>query len=148
MRRAVRERDALPLPDPEKDPDKIAATFHTLHEFPGRIITMFQPHGFGPLRLMGKELVESFAHEMAPDDILVMPDPAYYGGTTVREVGSSDIVEGIVKRSRNAIYVEHRADCLPRLTALAKPGDRIVIMGARDDTLSDFARDVLAALSR
>jgi UDP-N-acetylmuramate--alanine ligase len=27
---------------------------------------------------------------------------------------------------------------------LARPGDRIVIMGARDDTLSLFAREVLA----
>jgi len=27
---------------------------------------------------------------------------------------------------------------------LAQPGDRIVIMGARDDTLSAFAADILA----
>jgi UDP-N-acetylmuramate--alanine ligase len=29
---------------------------------------------------------------------------------------------------------------------LARPGDRIVIMGARDDTLSVFAREVLDGL--
>ena len=30
--------------------------------------------------------------------------------------------------------------------ALARPGDRIVIMGARDDTLSVFAAEILARL--
>jgi UDP-N-acetylmuramate--alanine ligase len=29
---------------------------------------------------------------------------------------------------------------------LAQPGDRIVIMGARDDTLTQFAKDLLARL--
>ena len=29
---------------------------------------------------------------------------------------------------------------------IAKPGDRVVVMGARDDTLSLFARDLLARL--
>lgn len=139
--------DITVIDDFAHNPDKIAATFHTLHEFPGRIITMFQPHGYGPLRLMGKELIESFAREMSPDDILIMPDPAYYGGTTTREIGSSDIVAGITKLGRNAVYQEHRADCLPRIAQMARPGDRVVVMGARDDTLSDFAREVLQHLS-
>ena len=29
---------------------------------------------------------------MRPDDVLIMPDPVYHGGTTNREVGSADIV--------------------------------------------------------
>lgn len=130
------------------NPDKIAATFNTLHEFPGRIIVMFQPHGYGPLKLMGRELIESFAEAMHVEDILIMPDPAYYGGTTSREVGSSDIVRAIASRGRTAIYQEHRSDCLEIMNRLAIPGDRIVVMGARDDTLSDFAKEVLDRLSR
>src|SRR6185437_677547 len=31
------------------NPDKIAATLATLHAFPGRLLVMFQPHGYGPL---------------------------------------------------------------------------------------------------
>ena len=30
------------------NPDKIAATIQTLHAFPGRLLLMFQPHGYGP----------------------------------------------------------------------------------------------------
>jgi UDP-N-acetylmuramate--alanine ligase len=31
---------------------------------------------------------------------------------------------------------------------LAEPSDRIVVMGARDDTLSQFAEDLLSGLGR
>ena len=31
------------------NPDKIAATLKTLHAFDGRLLILFQPHGFGPL---------------------------------------------------------------------------------------------------
>ncbi len=34
------------------NPDKISATLETLHAFPGRLLLMFQPHGYGPIRLM------------------------------------------------------------------------------------------------
>ena len=37
--------------------------------------------------------------------------------------------------------------CATRIIELAHPGDRIVIMGARDDTLALFAGDLLAAFA-
>src|SRR6185437_9582894 len=61
------------------NPDKIAATLATLHSFPGRLLILFQPHGFGPLKKMNAEFVDVFARELAADDILVMPEPVYYG---------------------------------------------------------------------
>jgi UDP-N-acetylmuramate--alanine ligase len=129
------------------NPDKIAATLATLHHFPGRLIIMFQPHGYGPLRLMGPDLIDAFAKHMNPADVLIMPEPAYYGGTTTREVSSMDIIRGVSALNRNAIYEEHRADCLAIIRREARPGDRIIVMGARDDTLSEFAAQVLASLS-
>jgi UDP-N-acetylmuramate--alanine ligase len=129
------------------NPDKIAATLATLHNFPGRLIVLFQPHGYGPLRLMGADLIDAFAKHLNPSDILIMPEPAYYGGTTTRDVSSMDIIRGVSALNRNAIYEEHRADCIAVIRREAKPGDRVIIMGARDDTLSEFAAKVLAALS-
>jgi UDP-N-acetylmuramate--alanine ligase len=128
------------------NPDKIAATLATLHAFPGRVLALFQPHGYGPLKAMGGELVDCFARNLADDDLLIMPDPVYYGGTVAREVTSADIVARICATGRRAEHVAERADCGDRLVELARPGDRIVIMGARDDTLSEFAADVLARL--
>jgi len=130
------------------NPDKIAATLATLHAFPGRLLVLFQPHGFGPLRTMRAELIAGFAQGLAADDVLILPDPVYYGGTTDRSVGSAEIVAGVSAAGRQAEHIPARADGGTRLLALAQPGDRIVIMGARDDTLSVFAAEILAGLPR
>src|SRR5690606_11426809 len=41
------------------NPDKIAATLRTLKEFDGRLLVMFQPHGFGPMKMMGRPIIET-----------------------------------------------------------------------------------------
>jgi UDP-N-acetylmuramate--alanine ligase len=128
------------------NPDKIAATLDTLHAFPGRLLVLFQPHGYGPLRVMGRELVDCFASKLDAEDVLILPDPAFYGGTVERSVGSEDIVAGVRAAGRNAEHIPDRASAGARLAALARPGDRIIVMGARDDTLSDFAAEILGKL--
>jgi UDP-N-acetylmuramate--alanine ligase len=128
------------------NPDKLGATLSTLHAFPGRLLLFFQPHGYGPLRQMRQALVDAFADNLAAEDVLIMPDPVYFGGTVERSVTSGDIVEGIRARGRLAEHIPDRDDGGRRLIELARPGDRIIIMGARDDTLSAFARKLLEAL--
>jgi UDP-N-acetylmuramate--alanine ligase len=125
------------------NPDKIAATLTTLHDFPGRLLVMFQPHGYGPLRLMKDQLIDCFARNMCGDDVLVMPEPVYFGGTTERSVSSIDIVKGVVAKGRDAHVYSDRAQCGEHLVEIARPGDRVVVMGARDDTLSQFAGELL-----
>ncbi len=128
------------------NPDKISATLQTLHGFPGRLLVMFQPHGYGPLKLMGDALADGLAQDLGPEDLLVMPEPVYFGGTVDRSVGSRDVAARIVARGRRAEALPDRTACGERLVAEARPGDRIVIMGARDDTLSVFAKDILRRL--
>lgn len=128
------------------NPDKIAATLKTLHAFDGRLLILFQPHGFGPLKLMKQEFIEGFAGLMRPDDVLLMPEPVYYGGTTDRSVGSEDIAAGVRAAGRQALALATRADCGDRIVDMARPGDRVVVMGARDDSLSTFAAELLARL--
>jgi UDP-N-acetylmuramate--alanine ligase len=128
------------------NPDKIAATLRTLRAFPGRLLVFFQPHGYGPLRTMKDELAACFALGLGPGDLLIMPDPVYYGGTTAREIGSADIVAAVRAAGRAAEHIPRRAGCAARLAELAHPGDRIIVMGARDDTLTQFAEGVLAGL--
>lgn len=128
------------------NPDKIAATLKTLHAFDGRLLILFQPHGFGPLKLMQQEFVEGFAGLMRHDDVLLMPEPVYYGGTTDRSVGSEDIAAGVRAAGRQAQAQATRADCGDRIVDMARPGDRVVVMGARDDSLSTFAAELLARI--
>jgi len=96
---------------------------------------------------MGRELVDTFAAKLRPDDILIMPDPVYHGGTTDRSVGSDRIVEQVKERGHHAEHIAVRAAAGDRLIELARPGDRIIVMGARDDTLSLFAQELVDRLS-
>lgn len=128
------------------NPDKIAATLDTLHAFPGRLRILFQPHGYGPLKVMRRELIESLTQRLRPDDLLVLPDPVYHGGTVNREVTSADIVADLTAAGRDARHVANRAEAAALLVAEARPGDRIVVMGARDDTLSLLAAEMLESL--
>jgi UDP-N-acetylmuramate--alanine ligase len=95
---------------------------------------------------MKDELTACFADNMRGEDVLIMSDPIYFGGTTDRTVGSAEIVAGVRAAGRTAEHIADRAECGRRLAGLAQPGDRIAVMGARDDTLSLFAREILDAL--
>ena len=128
------------------NPDKIAATLKTLHAFDGRLLILSQPHGFGPLNLMLREFIDGFVGLMREDDVLLMPEPLYYGGTTDRSVRSHPIAEGVREAGRQAEALPDRAACGDRIVEMARPGDRILVMGARDDTLSSFAADLLERL--
>ena len=126
------------------NPEKCAATLRTLRAHEGRILAFFQPHGYGPLRQMGAELAQVFAAELTEGDRTILCDPVYFGGTTDRSEGSERIVRLIEDAGGHAEYIPNRKAVGDRLASVARPGDRIVIMGARDDTLSQFARDLFA----
>jgi UDP-N-acetylmuramate--alanine ligase len=129
------------------NPDKISATFETLHAFPGRLLVMFQPHGYEPIRIMREALVNCFVHGLHDEDVLVMPEPVYFGGTVDRSVGSRDIIREIERQGKKAFAFPDRGACGNTLVKLARPSDRIVIMGARDDSLSQFAHELLRRLT-
>ena len=123
------------------NPDKIAATLATLTAQPGRLLVMFQPHGYGPLAKMGEELARTFTEGLREGDRLYLPDPVYQGGTVDKSRGSDWLAA-----ETGATHIPERAAIADALLAEALPGDRIVIMGARDDTLGEFAEELVSKL--
>ena len=128
------------------NPDKIAASLETLAAHPGRLLVVFQPHGFGPIAKMGDELAATFTRGLRDGDLLYLPDPVYHGGTVDKARGSDWLAEAVRALGGDARHLSDRAVIGEALVADAATGDRIVIMGARDDTLSDFATDLLVRL--
>lgn len=126
------------------NPDKIAASLSALREFPGRLIVFFQPHGYGFLKLLKDELAACFSHGLGLDDHLFVVEPYYAGGTADRSVQMRDVVPHIT--GPRVHLGEGRDDIKAAIRTIAQPGDRIVVMGARDDTLSEFARAILQSL--
>ena len=125
------------------NPDKISASLRSLKDFNGRLVVMFQPHGFGSLRLMGKEIVEAFVQCLDEEDILLMPEVYYAGGTVDRSVTARHIIGDMAKAGVNARWFETRDEAGTFIISHAREGDRVVIMGARDDTLHVFAKEIL-----
>jgi UDP-N-acetylmuramate--alanine ligase len=130
------------------NPDKIAASLATLRAHPGRLLIMFQPHGYGPLAKMGEPLADAFTRGTGPGDRLYLPDPVYQGGTVERARGSDWLAEQVRNLGGEAEHIPERAKIGEALLNEARDGDRIVIMGARDDTLIDFARELVEGLQR
>src|SRR5215212_597169 len=116
-------RGVTVIDDFAHNPDKIDATLSTLRAHPGRLLIMFQPHGYGPLAKMGDELAESLASGMAEDDRLYLPDPVYQGGTVERTRGSEWLAEQVEARDRQAQHIPDRARRGEALLAEARPDD-------------------------
>ncbi|MFA6435286.1 MAG: Mur ligase domain-containing protein [Elusimicrobiales bacterium] len=129
------------------NPAKIAAVLGALHGAAGRrVIAVYQPHGFSPTRHLRRELVDVFSNGLAAGDLLFMPEIYYAGGTVAKDISSKDLTDEISARGGAAFYVEHRREIIARAAALAAPGDIFIVMGARDWTLSDFAKELFAAI--
>lgn len=129
------------------NPDKVAATLAAATALPGRLLIFFQPHGYGPLKQMGKELAASFADGMREGDKLFVCDPVYFGGTVDRSIGSKALVFDVISGGGYAVHMSRRESCGEALITEARAGDRVLVLGARDDTLTEFARGVLAGLA-
>jgi len=126
------------------NPDKIAASIAALRPMGSRLIVVFQPHGYGPTRFLLPELAQTFTGQLKPDDILVCLKIYDAGGTADRSISSHDLLELVSGPRRQ--YAPERKAALAFLKEHARPGDVIAVMGARDDTLSAFARSILRGL--
>ncbi len=128
------------------NPDKVLASMSALKSYHGRLLVMFQPHGFAPMRLMGKEIVESFASQMSDDDILLIPEIYFSGGSAVKDISSNDLVNHAKSFGKKAIFFAKRDELYQELLKQAKAGDRIVLMGARDNSITDMGYSLLEKL--
>ena len=138
--------DVTVIDDFGHNPDKIAATLATLTAQPGRLLIMFQPHGYAPLAKMGDELARTFAEGLRDGDQLFFADPVYQGGTVDQSRGSDWLAKAVRGAGGLATHLPQRSAIGTALLAEARRGDRIAILGARDDTLSEFAAELLAEL--
>jgi UDP-N-acetylmuramate-alanine ligase len=128
------------------NPAKIAAAIETARRRAQRVLAVFQPHGYGPTRFLWQDFVETFAAALGPADRLWMLEVFYAGGTATRDFSAADIVADIAARGVRAEFAADREGLAARIAAAARLGDLVLVMGARDPSLTDLARDTLAAV--
>jgi UDP-N-acetylmuramate-alanine ligase len=128
--------------------DKIAAALATAKLNASRLLAVYQPHGYGPTRFLRRDFVDTFSRELRPGDRLWMLEVFYAGGTASRDFSAADIVEEIAKNRVKAEFAPSRAWLAARIAEEARAGDMVLVMGARDPSLTDFAREIVAELDR
>lgn len=126
------------------NPVKIAAALEALRPS-GALWVYYQPHGYGPTRFFADALVETFRQGLRPGDHLLLAPIYDAGGTADRSIRSEDLVARLVAHGVRAAVPPTREEA-SRWIAEARPGDRVVVMGARDDTLPLFARRLVEVL--
>jgi UDP-N-acetylmuramate--L-alanine ligase len=129
------------------NPDKIAAAIKTAKLRAKRVLAVYQPHGYGPTRFLRPDFVTTFARELGLEDRLWMLEVFYAGGTATRDFSAADIAAEIASRGANAEFAPSREWLVERIASEARPGDLVLVMGARDPSLSALARAILTALS-
>lgn len=134
------------LDDFAHNPDKIRASLQTLRAFEGRLWVIFQLHGFGPAKMMRKDLVDTMKSILTKDDHVLLPEIYFVGGTVEKTISAADIVADLNRQGVAAHFFNKRTEIPAFLKSHATAGDRVLVMGARDDTLADFARDLVTAL--
>ncbi len=126
------------IDDYAHNPDKIRATLATLKKQFPRLMAIFQPHGFGPTRLLKDGFIQVFKEELRKQDILFMPEIYYVGGTVAKDISSQDIIIPLQKQGIQAYYFREREEIINAVVKIIQPGDGILVMGARDETLPEF----------
>lgn len=143
----ITKKNITVIDDFAHNPEKIAASLSALKEYEGRLIVVYQPHGFKPTKMMRAGIVEAFDRLLSLDDTLIMQEIYYAGGTAQKDISSADIVRDLEKTGKRVHFIPNRKKITTLLKGLASKGDRIVVMGARDETLSDFAYSIYEAVS-
>ncbi len=125
------------------NPVKIAAAVSAARGLSGRIIAVYQPHGFGPTRFLKDEYIATFREAFRQHDSLYLLPIYYAGGTAQKDISSEDIINGLGPAAFHAQAVKDRDELLERLEADAKAGDCVLIMGARDPSLPALVKRVV-----
>jgi UDP-N-acetylmuramate-alanine ligase len=128
----------LVIDDYAHNPHKISCLMESVKNFRRRVCYIFQPHGFGPVRLMKQGYIEAFVKNLREEDHLILLPIFYAGGTSVRDVSSDDLFNEIKAAGRSAEVLHERSLLFNRI----KEWNTYVVFGARDDSLADFARKI------
>lgn len=123
-------------------PAKIKGALETAQHARGQVHAVFQPHGFGPTRFLWDDYIKVFTRHLGNRDSLYLLSIFDAGGKADRTVSSkqmANVINGI--RPSLALSVE-REELVHSLRDLADDGDVVLVMGARDHSLTDLAQAI------
>ncbi len=128
------------------NPEKIDALLLTMQSLFPRVHLLFQPHGYGPLRFHFDGFIDVFLNRMRKADHLYLLPVYDAGGTANRSISSEDLAAKLTSKQARAF--SSREEAAVSLKSNVKAEDVVIVAGARDDTLSDWAYQLTRELSK
>jgi UDP-N-acetylmuramate--alanine ligase len=125
--------------------EKIRAAITTAQARGARIVAVFQPHGYGPARFLRAELKELLPQILRREDRFCYAEVYYAGGTVAKDVTGRTLAVDLPPGLRCGYAPDHAA-VRDWVVSEARPGDTVLLMGARDPDLPALARSVFASL--
>lgn len=139
--------DIYVIDDFAHNPAEVSAAIKACQAIGKRVIAWFQPHGYGPMRFMHKELTSMVGDALREQDMFLIADIYYAGGTVDQNISSTIVSEAMQLNGKRAEYVGQKEQSIARIGELAQPEDVIIVMGARDPHLDVFAKEILQKIS-
>ena len=125
--------------------EKLRAAVTTAQAGAARVVAVFQPHGFGPARFLRPELRLLVPRLLRPQDRFCYAEVFYGGGTVARDVSSRMLADDLPPELGCGYAADHAA-VTEWVKEVARPGDTVLVMGARDPELPALARKIFAVL--
>ncbi|MEK7743480.1 MAG: Mur ligase family protein, partial [Elusimicrobiota bacterium] len=129
---AGESRGVIVIDDYAHNPDKVRAALAAAQLRSGRVLAVYQPHGYGPTRFLKNDLIAAFSESLRPEDRLWLAEIYYAGGTAVKDISSRDIAGPIAAGGKKAAFLPGRDAIALEIAKEAHPGDLVLVMGARD----------------
>jgi UDP-N-acetylmuramate--alanine ligase len=130
------------IDDYAHNPVKCAASIMACQPVATKVIAWFQPHGYAPTKFLRNDFVDEIAKALRPTDEIWMSEIFYAGGTTTKDISSNDLVNDLNAKGANAFFVENRNDLVSSIRSHLTDNCVLLLMGARDPSLEQFAKQV------
>jgi UDP-N-acetylmuramate--alanine ligase len=134
------------IDDYAHNPAKVAAAIRSVQPLAKKVIAWFQPHGYGPTRFLRNDFVKEISQALRPQDEIWMSEIYYAGGTTTKNISAGDLIHDLQLLGAKAFFVEDRNDLVNEIRPQLEKDSAIILMGARDPSLDEFARKVFEEL--
>ena len=129
------------------NPQKLKASIKALKEHDGRVIAMYQPHTPFSVTNTRKEMGRALIESLGSDDIFIMQE--IYELTPSDSISSEHIIEDLqMLGHKNSIFFSNRKQLKNFILEKAQKNDKIVIMGAHDNSLADFSKELFEELNK
>ena len=128
------------IDDYAHNPAKVAAAIRSVQPLAKKIIAWFQPHGYGPTRFLRNDFVKEISNALRPQDEIWMSEIFYAGGTTEKNISAADLIDDLKAMGSNAFFIENRNDLVKSVRSHCTDNCAILLMGARDPSLDEFAK--------